>query len=101
MPRALLLYFPECPHVDAARAQLGRAFAALGLPPDWSEVDVTRADAPPALRAWASPTILVDGRDVVGAAPGAASACRLYPDSEERGAPPLERILAALRRAPP
>jgi mercuric ion transport protein len=95
-----LLYFPECPHVSAARAQLRRAFDALGLPAVWTEVDVTARGAPAHTRGYGSPSILVDGREVTGAAPEGAVSCRLYAGSDVPGAPPLEALLAALRLAP-
>jgi hypothetical protein len=99
MPTVELLYFPDCPNLQAARAQLGRALAAVGLPPDWSEHDVTARDAPAHVRGFGSPTILVDGRDVTGAAPTAGAACRVYAGSDLGGAPPLKAIVAALRAA--
>lgn len=32
-----LIYFPGCPNVEEARAQLVKAFAEAGLTPRWSE----------------------------------------------------------------
>ncbi|MFZ5468697.1 MAG: hypothetical protein ACOZIN_04590 [Myxococcota bacterium] len=92
-----LLHFPACPHVPAAREQLRRAFAAVGLPPRWTEVDVTSKAAPERVRGYGSPSILVDGRDVAGEARGDGSSCRVYPESDVRGAPPLEAIVLALQ----
>ena len=94
-----LLHFPGCPHVGTARAQLRRAFAAVGLPSVWSEHDVTADDAPAHVRGYGSPTVLVDGRDVMGAVPVEGASCRVYAGSEVPGAPPLEAIVAALRGA--
>ncbi|MCY1059000.1 hypothetical protein [Nannocystis sp. SCPEA4] len=92
-----LLYFPGCPHVPAARAQLAKALERVGLPASWVEHDVS-ADAVPAhVRGYGSPTILVDGQDVAGGSPADGSSCRLYPESETPGAPSLRVILAALR----
>jgi hypothetical protein len=95
-----LLYFPDCPNIPAAREQLRRAFEALGAPPMWTEVDVTAEGAPAHARGYGSPTILVDGKDVAGAAPGGGSSCRIYVGSDVRGVPPLDVIVAALRAAP-
>lgn len=92
-----LLFFPGCPHVPAARAQLRRAFDTLGVAPAWDEVDVTSAPPP----RWGSPTVLVDGVDVAGGAPGDTTSCRLYLGSDLAGAPPLPLLLAALRSAVP
>lgn len=96
-----LLYFPDCPNVPAAREQLGRACVAAGLPAAWSEIDVTAEGAPAHARGYGSPTILVDGKDVTGAAPGGGSSCRIYVGSDVRGVPPLDAIVAALRASPP
>jgi mercuric ion transport protein len=93
-----LLYFEGCPHVDGARRVLHEALSKLAEPPPIVEIDVTSQSAPPELRGWGSPTILVDGVDVAGGAPSGAC-CRLYPDSPRRGAPSLTVIEAALRRA--
>jgi hypothetical protein len=98
MPAIQLLFFPGCPHVPAARSQLRRALELSGHATTWEELDVTAPATPEHLRAYGSPTILVDGRDVTGAGPGTeALACRLYADSDLPGAPPLSVILAALR----
>lgn len=98
MSRVELLYFPGCPHVEAARTQLRRAFERAGLPPEWTELDVTDPGAPVALRGYGSPSILVDGVDVLGAPPGDATACRLYVGTDLPGAPPLEALLRALEK---
>lgn len=94
-----LLYFQKCPHVDAARAQLRRALAELGQKPEWTEVDVLCQGAPSHVKGYGSPTVLVDGKDVLGQAPGpsAGLTCRVYPGSDVVGAPPLEALKAALR----
>lgn len=92
-----LLLFPGCPHVPAARAQLRAACLAVGRAPEWNEVDVTASDVDPVYLGYGSPTILVDGVDVVAVAPVTGSACRVYPDSDVAGAPPLATVVAALR----
>jgi hypothetical protein len=106
LPRVEFLFAPDCPNVPAARAQLRAAFAATGLEPGWSEVDVTAPDTPAELRVCVSPTIRVNGRDVAPATPAAGAVmaaagdgktCRLYPGSEVRGAPSVASSVAALR----
>jgi hypothetical protein len=93
-----LLYFPDCPNVDAARKTLAQALGQLEDAPSVAEIDVTDPGTPRHLRGWGSPTILVDGADVADGHPSDAC-CRLYPKSEERGAPSLAVIEAALLRA--
>jgi hypothetical protein len=94
-----LLYLADCPNVDAARERLRRAFEVVGAPPSWAEVDVGADDAPAHARGYGSPTILVGGCDVTGAAPGGGSCCRVYTGSDLRGVPPVDAIVAALRAA--
>jgi glutaredoxin len=92
--RIQLLYFPDCPHVGAARRALRRCLAAIGSSESFEEVDVSSARAPESLRGWGSPTILVDGIDVGGAdEPEGAASCRLY---ESCGVPSDEQIRGAL-----
>src|SRR5438477_1610665 len=93
-----LLFFPGCPNVDAARETLQEALGKLEDLPAITELDVTAPSAPPDLRSWGSPTILIDGADVAGG-DATASCCRLYPGSATRGAPSVAMIEAALRRA--
>ena len=95
-----LLYFQGCPHVEAARQALAEALRAFEDPPPVTEVDVTDPGAPAEPRFWGSPTILIDGADVT-AGEASGSCCRLYPDSDRKGAPPLAAIQAALRRSAP
>lgn len=87
-----LLYFKNCPNADAARSSLRAALAQAGLPIRWVETDIEAPDCPPNLRAFPSPTILVEGRDVSGGehALGGAGACRLG------GAPSPEAISRGL-----
>lgn len=92
-----LLYFDGCPHVPAAREQVRRAFELVDLAPHWVEVDVT--DCPDPERQFGSPSVLVNGREITGASPGGALACRVYLDSDMPGAPPLATIVSALRAA--
>jgi hypothetical protein len=66
--RVQLVYFAGCPHVDAVRAVLAR----LGV-----AAEEIVADYP-------SPTVLVDGVDVMGDPPGRVAACRLDVPTEAR-----------------
>lgn len=101
MPDVVLLYEGSCPNVHRARSNLLRAFSVAKVPASWREVDVDAEDTPQAWRAFGSPTILVDGRDVGGGATAEGATCRLF---EEDGrlvcAPPIDRIVARLRADP-
>lgn len=87
-----LLYFKSCPNVEAARANLRAALAQAGLAAHWIETDIEAADCPSDLRAYPSPTVLVEGRDASGEgkASKGAGGCRLG------GAPSAEAIVTAL-----
>lgn len=96
-----LIYDSDCPAAPQARENLREAMLRAGLTPRWVEWERSSPDARGRVRAYGSPTILVDGRDVAGNyAPGAAC-CRIYQPQPGRFAavPPIELILAALREA--
>lgn len=96
-----LIYFRECPNVPLARERLLRAFAATGINAHWREWERDDADAPAHARAYGSPTILVDGKDVTGMEPSSddIGSCRVYAQSSGTfgGAPSIETIAGALR----
>jgi hypothetical protein len=93
-PLVELVYFPGCPHVEAARTALWAALEQSGLAPVWQEWDQTTQAAPARVHELGSPTILVNGRDVTGpSVPTAGRACRAD------GIPTSEAILAALAAA--
>lgn len=89
-----LVYFGGCPHVESARAALREALSRSGLPQRWEEWNQDDASAPSYIHQYASPTILVGGRDVTGQSPVSnAKACRAD------GVASAEVIRAALSRA--
>jgi hypothetical protein len=93
-----LIFDATCPNVGAARAALREALGPFG----WIEWDRADPNAPPYAQTYASPTILVGGRDVGGAtALDAGSGCRVYAGARGTfaGAPTVEMILEALRDA--
>jgi hypothetical protein len=95
-----LIYDSSCPNVDASRERLLLAFMSAGMAPRWTEWERSDPEAPPYVRRWGSPTILIDGRDLEGApVQEGAAACRIYPGScgGVQGIPATERIAAALR----
>lgn len=91
-----LLTFADCPNAGAARDALARALRAEAVDAAVEEIDIGRDDAPTWSRAWGSPTILIDGEDVTGAAnPSGEIGCRLYAG----GAPSVDQIRERLRLA--
>ncbi|UCE88597.1 MAG: hypothetical protein JSW10_09680 [Pseudomonadota bacterium] len=104
MPTVELVYDRDCPNISAAREQLLRAFSALNLTPQWREWEVNDPRTPAHAHGFGSPTVLVDGADVVPDAPtGTDVCCRIYAnaDNGNRGVPSLDDITAALRHAAP
>lgn len=96
--RVELLSFRGCPHVSAARRALEEAFRRAAFEPSWREVDLESEPEHSKLRSFGSPTVLVNGREVTGrTAGGAALSCHLYGTPD--GAPPVDAVESALRRA--
>lgn len=100
-----LIYDAGCPNVRETRKRLLLGFAAAGLTARWVEWDRSAADSPPHVRAFGSPTVLVDGQDVVSqrAALDGSYSCRIYRDETGRltGVPPVSALTAALAALKP
>src|SRR5574338_752878 len=73
----------DCPNGDAARERVTAALRQVGEVQRWRELDRADTKTPAAWRAFASPTVLVEGEDVAAGTPG-HSACRLYRDADGR-----------------
>ena len=91
-PRIQLLVFDGCPLAGAARRSLEQALADLDLG-GYEEIDLM-AESAGALRGWGSPTILIDGRDLIGGTKGAGVGCRVY--SGPGGVPMAAEIASAI-----
>lgn len=95
-----LVYDADCPNVAEARTALRQACAQAGVPVAWVEWNRKGAESPTYARGYGSPTILVNGKDIAGVAPGeGADSCRIYADGSVgfRRVPPVQQIVAALR----
>lgn len=77
-----LLHVANCAHVDEARRTLESCLTEIGID---IPIDQREAEHP-------SPTILIDGEDVMGVPGSAGASCRL-------DVPTRARILAALSQA--
>lgn len=88
-----LVYFTGCPHVEEARRAIRGALALEQLPLAWQEWDQDDPATPTRVQRYASPTVLVGGRDVTGVHEGDAPACRAD------GIPAAETIRTAVRSA--
>lgn len=88
-----LVYFDGCPNAEKARANLREVLAGAGAARPWREWNLSDEATPERYRRYGSPTVLVDGEDVTGAAGGnAAMACRAD------GVPSARTIREALGR---
>lgn len=100
MPHVELIYDTDCPNVPRARRAMLEGFGSVGLRPSWTEWDRKSPESPAYVQGYGSPTILVNGRDVAGAAPGdGGSSCRLYRNGSGtfEGVPSVEQIVEAFR----
>jgi len=93
-PKIQLLVFDGCPLAEPARNALKAALASLGIY-DFEEVNILDVATPEELRGWGSPTILVDGEDVMGNVKGEGIGCRVY--AGPGGVPAPETIAAQVR----
>lgn len=94
------IYEKTCPNIAPTREQLAHAFGQLGMAPTWQEWEVHQADTPAHIHGYGSPTILIDGIDLLDAQPVSDDmSCRIYPDSPaaNHGVPSLELLMTKLR----
>jgi hypothetical protein len=94
-----LVYDTACPNLGAARGVLRSVLKELGLQAEWIEKEQP-LDSSVATR-YSSPTILVDGKDVVADAAPQAAGCRIYRDGEDNpsGVPPAGAVMLAVQTA--
>jgi hypothetical protein len=103
-PDVELLWWEGCPSTEAALAELRAALADVGLGAVDVRVTEIKTDADAEAAGFiGSPTILIDGDDLVPAADGeiAAWSCRVYQRRDGRVSPipDPEDMREALRRA--
>jgi glutaredoxin len=97
-----LLVLPDCPHAEAARAQIETALVDLCMQEASVRTTTVESMETAAQRGFSgSPTILIDGRDpFTHAETSPALACRVYrtPDGLS-GVPGLRDVRRALKEA--
>lgn len=95
-----LVYDSHCPNVQRTRENLRLALEQAGIKTGWQEWEHTDPDLPGHMRNFGSPTILVNGKDIILNTPHSQSdSCRLYTDinGELKGVPPIESIVNAIK----
>ncbi|HJP85728.1 MAG TPA: hypothetical protein VJ852_07040 [Gemmatimonadaceae bacterium] len=100
--RVELVYDRDCPHVALARSMIRAALSDVGTEISWTEWERADKKTPEQLRHYGSPTILVNGRDVVAENESIQTdgkSCRVYADENDgmRGAPRAQLIARAIR----
>jgi hypothetical protein len=100
--RIEVLYVAECPSHSAAVKLVKEVLVAQGIAAQIQEVLVSNERMANELKFPGSPTIRINGRDVVGEAREQQSfglSCRLYAGSQQTGLPPVEMIHQAVMDA--
>jgi hypothetical protein len=85
-----LVFFDGCPHVVTARQRLTSVLASMGSAVRWREWDTAASSTPDHLRAYSSPTILVNGVDVERKPPTIGAGCAVG------GGPSVEMLRTAI-----
>lgn len=93
-----LLFFEGCPNAIKLRDRLRQALS--DDPTGWEirEVDLSKLSPADDRLCYGSPTVLVRGRDLFGAAPASSRSlsCRVYRDSTD-GVPAADEIASRLK----
>jgi hypothetical protein len=102
-PAVELLWWEGCPSHPEALAQLERILAEEGLPPEVELVEIESDEQAASERFPGSPTIRIDGEDIVPPeeAEPFSLTCRVYRlrDGRVSPTPDPEDVRAAVRRA--
>jgi hypothetical protein len=97
-----VLYFPGCPHHSLAIEATEQALASENIRTEIQKVEIRDAEDAVRRSFPGSPTIRINGRDVVpvpSQTDNSGLQCRLYPGGEHPGVPPRDSLRRALREA--
>jgi hypothetical protein len=75
--RVELIYFSGCPNVAVTRELLLRCLRQCGLDPVIVDVNTDDPSTPASYLGFASPTVLVEGLDVLESVASSGAACRI------------------------
>ncbi|MEW6144147.1 MAG: MerC domain-containing protein [Thermodesulfobacteriota bacterium] len=93
------VYDSDCPNAERSRENIRLALRQIGIKTSWDEWERNDPDLPERLMDYGSPTILIDGVDIIaGLSESHGDSCRLYKDSKGimGGVPSVEAIIKAL-----
>jgi hypothetical protein len=104
MPTIEFFYWEECPSHERALAILREVMAEEGITAPVDVIEVKTEDEAQHYRFYGSPTIHINGRDIIPPLEDAGEpsiTCRVYRRADGRISPlpPREQIIAALRAA--
>lgn len=94
-----LVYDSDCPNAEQARINLEQALKQSGIKTEWKEWNRQNENIPSYLKRYGSPTILINGKDIVENMPDSQSdSCRVYADKDGylQGVPSVEAIKDAI-----
>jgi len=100
--RIEILYFEDCPNYELADTRVREVLNELGVQAEVVLVNVKDAESAEAVRFPGSPTVRVNGEDVVPSPDGEqySMRCRVYPTTSGfDGAPDKASILSAIKRS--
>lgn len=91
-PTIELIFDRNCPNLETMRFNLMEAIADLGLDPHWQEWDKSDIDSPAHIQQYPSPTLLVNGQNVLSLNPKTQSS------GPAQAIPSTQMITDALRQ---
>ncbi|MHC4421501.1 MAG: hypothetical protein ACYS1E_13010 [Planctomycetota bacterium] len=97
-PTLQFLWFEGCPDAEAVRANLVEAVERLGLTGRIQSVDLRKLPPDDPRLCWGSPTVLVNGADLMGEPPPSPRGlcCRIYRDGKPPGVDEIADRLTTL-----
>lgn len=100
MTKVELVFDDSCPNVDKTRDRLRQVLRELGAAEEWIEWERSQEDAPSYVKAYGSPTVLVNEVDVEQST-SEGDSCRLYRNEEGKseGVPSKNKIKKAIENA--
>ena len=100
-PAIELLGFPDCPNTPVMRDNLAAALAVIGRGWTFAETNQELLPEGDIRRGYATPTVLVDQRDLFGlpVPTGTSLGCRIYPGGVPSTDAIADRIRAVVKRA--
>lgn len=94
-----LIYEKNCPNVDDTRKTLKEALTICGCSLHWIEWEQSDPKSPKYIKNYGSPTILINGKDIITNQISSSQCCRIYEkDGHLQGVPNVEKVIDAIRQ---